>query len=109
LFVVLNAALAYHERVDLGSLYISLLILKGLSFQQAYTYAYCAQTKDPVACYDAIPDRHEMEESYFYGDFELPPQYTPGQFYHYVDPRPLKSRDQSACLPTPPAPPSHCY
>ena len=101
--------LASHDGMDLGSLYLSLLILKGLSLQRAYTYASCAQTQDAVACYDSIPDRHEMEESYFYGDYELPPQYTPGQFYHYVDPRPLKSRNESVCLPTLPPPPSHCY
>jgi hypothetical protein len=95
--------------MDLGPLYLSLLILKGLTLQQAQTYAYCAQTQDPVACYDSIPDRHEMEESYFYGDYELPRQNTRGQFYHYVDPQPLPSRDASACLPIPPSLPSHCY
>ncbi len=86
--VVLNAALAYDDAMDLGSLYLSLLILKGLTLQQAYTDAYCAQMQDPVACYASTPDRHEMEERYFYGDSELPPQYTPGQFYHYVNPQP---------------------
>jgi len=90
--------------MDLGSLYMSLLILKGLTLQQAYTYAYCAQTQDPVACYDSIPDRHEMEQGYFYGDYELPRQHTPGQFYHYVDPQPLRNTPPpSVCLPTSPS------
>ncbi len=94
--------------MDLGSLYLSLLILKGLTLQQAYTYAYCAQTKDPAACYDAIPSPYDLQDSLLYADYPLPPEYTPGQFYHYIDPRPLKSRNDSACLPTPTPPPSPC-
>ncbi len=86
--------------MDFGSLYLSLLILKGLTLQQAYAYATCAQMQDPVACYDSIPDRQEMEERYFSGDYELPPQYTPRQFYHYVNPQPLKSTTPPACSPS---------
>ena len=93
--------------MDLGSLYISLLILKGLTLQQAYTYAHCAQTQDPVACYDSIPDRLEMQESYITGDYERPPQYTEGQFYHYVNPQPLRQPAvPSVC--SPPSPSSYC-
>jgi hypothetical protein len=95
--------------MDLGSLYLSLLILKGLTLQQAQIYADCAHTKDPAACYDSIPSQYDLQDNFFYGDYQLLPQYTPGQFYHYVDPRPLASRDESACLPTPPSSPSHCY
>lgn len=106
-FVVLTVPLAYHIAVDLGSLYISLLILKGLTMQQAHAYTFCAQTADPVACYDSIPDRLEMQESYISGDYELLPQYTPGQFYHYVNPQPLKhTAPPSACYPTSPS--SYC-
>ena len=91
--------------MDLGSLYISLLILRGLTMQQAYAYSYCAQTRDPEACYDSIPSRAEMEESYFYGDYELPPQYALGQFSHDVNPQPLKhTAPPSACYPTSPSP-----
>jgi hypothetical protein len=92
--------------MDLGSLYISVLLLKGLTMQQAYAYSYCAETRDPEACYDSIPSRAEMEESYFYGDYELPPQNSPGQFYHYVNPQPLRSTPPTACYPT--TPPSSC-
>jgi hypothetical protein len=100
-----NGPLAYHLVMDLGSLYISLLILKGLTMQQAQAYSFCAQTSDPVACYDSIPDRQEMQERYITGDYELPPQYTPGQFYHYVNPQPLKhTAPPSACYPTSPSP-----
>ena len=95
--------------MDLGSLYISLLILKGLTLQQAQTFAYCAQTTDPAACYDSIPSQYDLQDHFINGDYQLPPQYTRGQFYHYVDSRPLTNRDDSACLPTPQAPPAHCY
>lgn len=91
--------------MDLGSLYISLLILRGLTMQEAHAYGFCAQTADPVACYDSIPSRQEMQESYMTGDYELPPQYTPGQFYHYVNPQPLKhTAPPSACYPSSPSP-----
>jgi hypothetical protein len=90
--------------MDLGSLYISLLILKGLTMQQAQAHTFCAQTADPVACYDSIPDRPEMQESYISGVYELPPQCTPGQFYHYVNPQPLQhTAPPSACYPTSPS------
>ena len=49
--------------MDLGSLYISLLILKGLTLQQAQTYAYCAQTKDPAACYDSISSQYDLQDN----------------------------------------------
>jgi hypothetical protein len=45
-----------------------------------------------------------MEQSYSYGDYELPRQHTPGQFYHYVDPQPLRNTPPpSVCLPTSPS------
>ena len=49
--------------MDLGSLYISLLILKGLTLQQAQTYAYCAQTKDLAACYDSISSQYDLQDN----------------------------------------------
>jgi hypothetical protein len=59
--------------MDLGSLYLSLLILKGLALQQTDAYAYCAHAKDPAACYDAIPSPYDLQDNFFYGDYELPP------------------------------------
>lgn len=93
--------------MGLGELYISLLLLKSMSLQQAQLYSFCAQTTDPLACYESIPSRLDLQDSMLYGP-EPPVRYTPGQFYHYIDPQPLHSASEQACVPTP-RPESSCH
>ncbi len=83
--------------MGLGELYISLLLLKTMTWQQTQFYSYCAQQSDPVACVDSIPSRSDLEDNLMYAD-EPTPQYRSGQFYHYQDPTPLPEKTCPAYL-----------
>ena len=76
--------------MGLGELYISLLLLKSMSLQQAQLYSFCAQTTDPLACYESIPSRLDLQDTMLYGP-DPPVRFHPGQFYLFIYPQPLDS------------------
>jgi hypothetical protein len=87
--------------MGLGELYISLLLLKSLSLQQSYILKACAMSPDPPACYDNLPSRLDLQDAMVYGAWGPPPRFTPGQFYHYVDPQPIQQQHYpKTCQPT---------
>ncbi|MDI3467811.1 MAG: hypothetical protein OJF50_006632 [Nitrospira sp.] len=77
--------------MGLGELYVTLLLLKGMTLQQTQLLKICAMSEDPPACYDAIPSRLDLQDALAYG-WGSQPVCTPGQFYHYQDPQPLPHR-----------------
>lgn len=89
--------------MGLGELYISLLLLRSLTWQQTQFYAYCAQQRDPIACYDSRPSREDLQEYLFYGD-DPPLNHSSDRFYHYQNPAP---RPERTCPVHTPA--RYCY
>jgi hypothetical protein len=72
-----------------------------LSLQQSYILKACAMSPDPPACYDNLPSRLDLQDAMVYGAWGPPPRFTPGQFYHYVDPQPIQQQHYpKTCQPT---------
>jgi len=85
--------------MDVGTIYIHLLLLNSLAFHQGQLYQYCAQSQDPVACLDDLPSILHIQESNGYGVVEsrtVPPR----QFYHYKDPKPNPTPQSTRCPST---------
>lgn len=99
--------LRYHNRMDPGSLLIQLLLVQRLAQGPGHIQKVCAQTADPVACYDEWRNTRDLGDAVMMGNWNVLP-YKPGSFYHYQDPEPLPPAVRPTCERRS-TPPQACY
>ena len=93
--------------MDPGSLLIQLLLVQRLAQGPGHIQQACAQTADPVACYDEWHNTRDLSDAVMMGNWNKLP-YKPGSFYHYRDPEPLPQADRLTCERRS-TPPQACY